>query len=48
MSATMARQGGRVQLEQADMHIALNMVNMVKHGIWRAGIKETKDLIKKS
>jgi hypothetical protein len=47
MSATMARQGGRVQLEQADMRIALNMVNMAKHGISRAGIEETKNLIKK-
>jgi hypothetical protein len=28
MSATMARQGGRVQLEQSDMRMALNMAKM--------------------
>jgi hypothetical protein len=43
----MARQGGRVQLEQADMWIALNMVHMAKHGISRSGIEETTHLIKK-
>ena len=43
----MARQSGCVQLEQADMHIALNMVNMAKNGISRAGIEEMKNLIKK-
>lgn len=43
----MARQGGRVQLEQADMRIAQNVVNMAKHGISRAAIEETKNLIKK-
>jgi len=32
MSATMARQGGRVQLEQSDMHLALNMAKMAKEG----------------
>jgi len=30
MSATMARQGGRVQLEQSDMRLALNMAKMAK------------------
>ena len=40
MSATMARQGGRVQLEQSDMRLALNMANMVKWEISRAGIEE--------
>jgi hypothetical protein len=43
----MARQGGRVQLEHADMRIALNMVHMATHGISRSGIEETTHLIKK-
>jgi len=32
MSATMARQKGRVQLEQSDMRLALNMAKMAKEG----------------
>jgi hypothetical protein len=47
MFATMARQGGHVQLKQADGRTALNMVNMAKHGISRTGIKKTRNLIKK-
>jgi len=47
MSATMARQGGRVQLEQSDMRLALNMAKMAKKGFSRAAIEETKYLIKK-
>jgi len=47
MSATMARQGGRVQLEQSDMHIALNMANMAKGGFSHATVEETQRLIKK-
>jgi len=47
MSATMARQGGRVQLEQSDMHVALNMAKMAKEGILCAGMEEMKYLIKK-
>jgi hypothetical protein len=47
MSATMARQGGRVQLEQSDMRLALNMAKMAKEGFSRAAIEETKYLIKK-
>jgi len=47
MSATMARQGGRVQLEQSDMRLALNMATMAKGGISRAAIEETQRLIKK-
>jgi len=47
MSATMAREGGRVQLEQSDMHLALNMAKMAKGGISRAAIEETQQLIKK-
>ena len=47
MSATMARQGGRVQLEQSDMRLALNMAKMAKSGFSRAAIEETQQLIKK-
>jgi len=47
MSATMARQGGRLQLEQSDMHLALNMAKMAKGGFSRAAIEETQQLIKK-
>jgi hypothetical protein len=47
MSATMARQGGRVQLEQSDMRLALSMAKMAKEGFSRAAIEETKYLIKK-
>jgi len=47
MSATMARQGGWVQLEQSDMHLALNMAKMAKWGFSRAPIEETQFLIKK-
>jgi len=32
MSATMARQEGRVQLEQSDMHLAFNMAKMANEG----------------
>jgi len=47
MSSTMARQGGRVQLEQSDMRLALNMAKMAKEGFSRAAIEETKYRIKK-
>jgi len=47
MSATMARQGGRVQLEQSDMRLALNMAKLAKEGFSRTAIEETKYLIKK-
>jgi len=44
----MARQGGRVQLEQTDMRLALNMARMAKGGFSRAAIEKTQYLIKKS
>jgi len=47
MSATMARQGGRVRLEQSDMCLALNMAKMAKGGFSRNSIEETQFLIKK-
>jgi len=43
----MARQGGRVQHEQSDMRLALNMTKMAKEGFLRAAIEETQQLIKK-
>jgi len=47
MPATMARQGGRVQLEQSDMCLALDMAKMAKGGFLRATIEQTKYLMKK-
>ena len=47
MSATMARQGGRVQLEQSDMRLALNMAKMAKRGFSLAAIEVTQHLFKK-
>jgi len=47
MSATMARQGGRVQLEQSDMRLALNMARLAKGGFSRTAMKQTQFLIKK-
>ena len=47
MSATVARQGGRVQLEQSYMHLAVNMAKMAKRVFSRAATEETKNLIKK-
>jgi len=46
MSATIARQGGRGQLEQSNMPLALNMVKMANRGFWRATIKELHQLAK--
>jgi hypothetical protein len=45
MSAPKARQVGRVQLEQSDMRLALNMATMAKEGFSRAALEETKYLI---
>jgi len=47
MSATMARQGGRAQLEQSDMRLALIMAKMANGGFLRGAIVETQFLIKK-
>ena len=43
---TMARQGGRVQLEQSNMRLALDMAKMAKGGSLRTAIKERAHLIK--
>jgi len=47
MSATMARQGGRVLLEQSDMRLAMNMARMAKDGVLCDAIKEMKYLMTK-
>jgi len=47
MSATLASQGGQVQLEQSDMRLALNMAKMAKGGFSGAAIDETQQLINK-
>jgi len=47
MSAMMARQRGRVQLEQSDLRLALNMGKMAKERILRAAIEKTQYLTKK-
>jgi hypothetical protein len=46
MSATMARQGGRVELEQSDMRLSLNMAKMAKEGFSHTIMEEIKYLIK--
>ena len=46
MSATMATQGGQVQLEPSDVRLVLNTAKMAKKGISRAAIEETKYYIK--
>jgi len=46
MSATMARQGGQVQLEQSNMHLALNMAKMAKEGFLCAAIEAMRQLLK--
>jgi len=46
MSATMASQGGWVQLEQSDMRRTLNMEKMAKGGFSRSAIEDTQHLIK--
>jgi len=45
MSGTMVRQGGRVQLEQSDMCLSLNMARMAKDGFLRAAIEAKTYLI---
>jgi len=47
MSATMAWPGGRVQLEQSDMPLRLNIATMAKERFSHNAIDQTKYLIKK-
>jgi len=46
MSMTMATQGGRVQLEQSNMHLAWNTAKMAKEGFLCAAMEETQNLIR--
>ena len=46
MSATMARQGGQVLLEQSDMCRALTIAIMAKGGCPRAAVQEMQYVIK--
>jgi len=46
MSDTVARQGARIQLEQSNMRLALNMAKMAKWGLSCAAIEESQYLIK--
>jgi len=47
MSATMARQGGRAQLEQSNTHLALIMAKMAKWGFSRTAMEQMNYLINK-
>jgi len=47
MAATMARQGGRVQLEQSDMRVVLNLTKMANGRLSRTAKQEMQYLIKK-
>jgi hypothetical protein len=47
MSATMASQEGRVQLEQSDMCLVMNMAKMAKGGFARTAVQEMEYLIEK-
>jgi len=42
MSAIIARRGGRVQLEQSHMGLALSMAKMAEEGFSRVAIEETQ------
>jgi hypothetical protein len=46
MSAMMARQGGRVPLEQSNIRLAFNMAKMAKGGCSRAALQVTQYVIK--
>ena len=47
MSATMAWQRGRVQLEHSPKRLAVNMAKIAKDGFSHAAIEQTKYLSKK-
>jgi len=47
MCATKARQGGRVQLEQSNMRLAVNMAKLANGGFSCTAVEETQYLIKK-
>ena len=48
MPATMAKQGGQVQLEQSDICLALNMAKMARGEFMQAAIEETHYLIEET
>jgi len=43
----MARQGGRVQLQQSDMCLAVNLAQMATGGVSHGAVEETQYLITK-
>jgi len=45
MSAMIARQGGRIQLEQSNMCLAMNMATVANGGISSAAMQESQYLI---
>jgi len=47
MSASIARSGGRVQLEQSNMRLALNIATMAKGGLLGTAIEKTQTMINK-
>jgi len=47
MSATIAREGGRVQLAQSDMHLPMNMAEIAVGGFLPTAIAEMQHLMKK-
>jgi len=47
MSASMAGQGGRVQLKPSEMRLALNIAKMAEKAFSCTAIEQTQQLIKK-
>jgi len=47
MSGTMETQEGRVQLEQSNMGLALNMAKITKGGVSGTAIEEMQQVLKK-
>jgi len=47
MSATLARQGGLVQLEQSSMYLVVNMAKIARGGFSCPTVEDTQQLIKK-
>jgi hypothetical protein len=47
MSATIARQGGQVKLEQSHMHLVLTMGKIAKAGFSCVTVKETQNPMKR-
>jgi hypothetical protein len=47
MSATMARQGDQVTLEQSDLHLVMNMPEMANGALSHLAIKKSQYVLKK-